>query len=265
MKKEELRKTVLAIMNRDDCGEAYENLAEAFFSSTVSDDESYRHIGCLLLSAFLKDDVDAAVTALCGWSLEELLAKAHVIPDEQHVFYDNFVFSFHIELTGETMVIAFDEEYDKDKLKEEIEGIYYSWNHPEEEDPEIADEIENSYPAKFIFNMLADRGYSVSNYTIKENSKEPSDEQSLEESEIKAENEENPSEDPGIKNLDFYILTENDNGSGMEYRTKEEFMKEISLMIDDCVANGGTRFDVSIDSDASCFYQDESDETDDNS
>lgn len=54
----------------------------------------------------------------------------------------------------------------------------------------------------------------------------------------------------------FTIETLNDNGSGMSYRTKEEFLKEISLMIDDCIENGGTYFDVQIDSDASCFFSD---------
>ena len=53
----------------------------------------------------------------------------------------------------------------------------------------------------------------------------------------------------------FTIETLNDNGSGMAYNTKEEFLKEISLMIDDCIANGGTFFDIQVDSDASCFYQ----------
>lgn len=53
--------------------------------------------------------------------------------------------------------------------------------------------------------------------------------------------------------MKFTIETLNDNGSGMKYSTKEEFLKEISLMIDDCIANGGTFFDVQVDSDASCF------------
>ena len=55
--------------------------------------------------------------------------------------------------------------------------------------------------------------------------------------------------------MKFTIETLNDNGSGMAYNTKEEFLKEISLMIDDCIANGGTFFDVQVDSDVSCFYQ----------
>lgn len=51
----------------------------------------------------------------------------------------------------------------------------------------------------------------------------------------------------------FTIETLNDNGSGMEYSTKEAFLKELSRMVDDCIANGGTFFDAQIDSDASCF------------
>lgn len=56
--------------------------------------------------------------------------------------------------------------------------------------------------------------------------------------------------------MKYTIETMNDNGSGMTYKTKEEFMKEIGLMIDDCIANGGTFFDVQVDSDVSCFYLD---------
>ena len=59
--------------------------------------------------------------------------------------------------------------------------------------------------------------------------------------------------------INFTIETLNDNGSGMEYTSKEAFLKEISLMIDDCIANGGTFFDICVDSDASCFCTDEED------
>lgn len=55
----------------------------------------------------------------------------------------------------------------------------------------------------------------------------------------------------------FYITTINDNGSGMKCRSKEDCLKELSLMIDDCVSNGGTYLEFSVDSDASCFYSDE--------
>ena len=53
----------------------------------------------------------------------------------------------------------------------------------------------------------------------------------------------------------FTIETINDNGSGIEYNTKKEVLEEIALMIDDCITNGGTYFDIQIDSDVSCFYQ----------
>lgn len=60
--------------------------------------------------------------------------------------------------------------------------------------------------------------------------------------------------------MKFTIETLNDNGSGMSYRTKEEFLKEISLQIDDCIINGGTYFDVQVDSDVSCFYNEKDEE-----
>lgn len=53
----------------------------------------------------------------------------------------------------------------------------------------------------------------------------------------------------------FTIETMNDNGSGMEYSKKEDLLNEISLMIDDCIKNGGTFFDIQVDSDVSCFYK----------
>lgn len=57
--------------------------------------------------------------------------------------------------------------------------------------------------------------------------------------------------------MKFYIETLNDNGSGMVYKTKEDFLNEILLMIDDCINNGGTFFDAQINSDANCFYNEE--------
>lgn len=53
--------------------------------------------------------------------------------------------------------------------------------------------------------------------------------------------------------MKFYIQTLNDNGSGMKYNTKEECLKKISLMIDDCMTNGGTFISFDVDSDTSCF------------
>lgn len=55
------------------------------------------------------------------------------------------------------------------------------------------------------------------------------------------------------KTMTFYIGSE--NASGMEFNNKEDFLKEISLMIDDCKANGGTQFDIMVTTDASCYYE----------
>ena len=52
--------------------------------------------------------------------------------------------------------------------------------------------------------------------------------------------------------MKFYIGT--DLGSGQEFNNKKDFLRELEFMINDCEANGGTRFDVTIDADASCFY-----------
>ena len=57
--------------------------------------------------------------------------------------------------------------------------------------------------------------------------------------------------------MQFTIDTLNDNGSGMEFTTKEAFLKEVSLMIDDCIANGGTYFSIAVDADANCFCAEE--------
>lgn len=46
----------------------------------------------------------------------------------------------------------------------------------------------------------------------------------------------------------------------MFYNTKEEFLKEISKMIDDCIMNGGTCFDYEIATDANCYLVKESKE-----
>lgn len=58
--------------------------------------------------------------------------------------------------------------------------------------------------------------------------------------------------------MKFYIGT--DLGSGQEFNNKKDFLHELELMINDCEANGGTRFDITVDADVSCFYDDSDDE-----
>lgn len=51
--------------------------------------------------------------------------------------------------------------------------------------------------------------------------------------------------------MNFYVATE--SGSGCTYFTKEEFLAEVGMMIDDCVANGGSFFHAFVEADASCY------------
>lgn len=57
--------------------------------------------------------------------------------------------------------------------------------------------------------------------------------------------------------MDFYISTNTDNSSGMSFKTKEDFLREVSLMVDDCVENGGSYFEIAVDSDASCYWNED--------
>lgn len=88
MKAEEMKAKVREIMQSDDCMKSCEDLAEAFFDSVNTDAEPYGRIGFYLLRAFLEDDVNDAMIALCGWSLESLMVKAKIFPDTEHIFYD---------------------------------------------------------------------------------------------------------------------------------------------------------------------------------
>lgn len=55
--------------------------------------------------------------------------------------------------------------------------------------------------------------------------------------------------------MKFYIGSE--SGSGMEFRNIEDFLMELTLMIEDCETNGGTEFSVTVEADASCFVEGE--------
>ena len=85
-KEEILREQILKIMNSENSIENYEKIAEAVFSSISSDDESYSHIGYHLLYSFLNGDADGILTAICGWSMKTILAKAGLIEDDEKVF-----------------------------------------------------------------------------------------------------------------------------------------------------------------------------------
>ena len=55
--------------------------------------------------------------------------------------------------------------------------------------------------------------------------------------------------------MKFTIETLHDNGSGMRYSTREEFIAEINRMIDDAEVKGFKYFDAQIDCDVSTFYE----------
>lgn len=57
--------------------------------------------------------------------------------------------------------------------------------------------------------------------------------------------------------MKFFISDNFTGGSGQSFGSKEDFLKELGLMIDDCIANGGSFFDVTVDTDASCFKENE--------
>lgn len=57
--------------------------------------------------------------------------------------------------------------------------------------------------------------------------------------------------------MKFFVCSSYDNGSGCSYKSKEDILRELSLMIDDCIANGGTQFDITVDSDAPCYEPEE--------
>jgi hypothetical protein len=57
--------------------------------------------------------------------------------------------------------------------------------------------------------------------------------------------------------MKFYISDTFTSGSGQSFKSKADFLEELSRMIDDCEANGGTYFDVTADTDASCFAESE--------
>ena len=57
--------------------------------------------------------------------------------------------------------------------------------------------------------------------------------------------------------MNFYINTSIDNGTGMTFNSKEEFLQTLSVLIDNCITNNCNYFDVMIDSDTNCFKEKE--------
>lgn len=56
--------------------------------------------------------------------------------------------------------------------------------------------------------------------------------------------------------MDFDINTSIDNGNiSITFKSKEEFLQTLSALIDNCIVNNGSYFEVMIDSDINCFKE----------
>ena len=66
-------------------GDKCEALAEEILSQIATDDEAPHKIGYFLLKAYAENNVDDALVALCGWTLESLCARAGIIEDREGV------------------------------------------------------------------------------------------------------------------------------------------------------------------------------------
>lgn len=83
MNKTEFTEKLTEIMSDDEKCEA---LAEELFAQIDSDSEPYRKIGRFLIKAYLDKSVDDALIAISGWSLQSLLERVRIIPDETGVY-----------------------------------------------------------------------------------------------------------------------------------------------------------------------------------
>lgn len=79
-----MNKQMLAEIMRDD--EKCAALALEVLEQVHSDSERLEDIGRALLKARIDNNADDTLCALCGWTLNSLLARAGVIPDEEGVY-----------------------------------------------------------------------------------------------------------------------------------------------------------------------------------
>lgn len=79
-----MNKQRLAEIMRDD--EKCATLALEVLEQIHSDSESLEDIGRALLKARIDNNADDTLCALCGWTLDTLLARAGIIQDDESVF-----------------------------------------------------------------------------------------------------------------------------------------------------------------------------------
>lgn len=74
-------------------------------------------------------------------------------------------YTIHVVETDLDITFQFAEPQDKKKVFETIGGFYYQWMHPEHEETELADEIENSTPEDWIEDHVCEE-FEVVSVTI---------------------------------------------------------------------------------------------------
>lgn len=112
-----------------------ESFAKALFDSICTDEESLEKIGYYLLKAIEADSFDDFFVAICGWSLDSLMKKAHIVPDKDLCFYDEVIDAKYVTLwtncerfEGECKVNTktrkvFNIEYDASNLPDDAECV----------------------------------------------------------------------------------------------------------------------------------------------
>ena len=82
----ETKAKIKKIMETGACPDAPERLTRAIIETFNADGVPHEKIGCYLFNAFLEDNVSDAIAALCGWSFEDLMIKAGILPDTEGLF-----------------------------------------------------------------------------------------------------------------------------------------------------------------------------------
>lgn len=65
-----------------------ESIIETLNNEIFNDTETFRSKARDLLQAYINDDTDGILIALCGWSLKTILVKTGLLSDTEEVFVD---------------------------------------------------------------------------------------------------------------------------------------------------------------------------------
>lgn len=75
-------------------------------------------------------------------------------------------FRYYVPVINADLVFHLAKKYDKKQLFEEAEDYYYQWSHPEYEDEELADEIENETPDDWIIDHMCNSMFDVDSVDV---------------------------------------------------------------------------------------------------